>query len=96
MKDQEEHDGFEEEPVTFKQILFGKIIFFGTLTIFMLFIPKNEYFQYFGYTVIIAIITALVSRMKLVSMGTTHYLLLGLTGYGTALWILAITQAFNK
>ncbi|NRP60336.1 hypothetical protein [Marinobacterium sp. xm-d-564] len=96
MENEEENDVFKEEPVTLKQILFGKLIFFGTLTIFMLFIPKNEYFQYFGYTVIIAIITALVSRMKLVSMSTTHYLLLGLTGYGIALWILAITQAFNK
>ena len=86
----------EEEPVTLSQILVGKAFFAGTLGIFLFFVPPEKYFEYFKYTLAAALITAIVSRTNIVSMKVTHYLLFALTGYGIAMWILAITQSFDK
>ena len=96
MKDQEEHDVFKEEIVTFKQIVAGKLSFVITIVYFMMEVPGDEYVKYFGYTLIPLFILIPLFKLKLISDDLRILLLYVITGYGSAMWILAMTQAFNR
>ena len=96
MSDKNEPPVYREEIVTFKQILVGKFSFFGTIAFFLTQVPGDKYLQFFGYTLIPLSIIAILFRNNLIRDDIRIYLLYSITGYGTAMWILAMTQAFNK
>jgi hypothetical protein len=93
MKEEEKHDVFKEEPVTLWQILFGKLVLAITFIILFFLVPDKNSENFIGYSLLVVISIAFISRMKFISMKVTHYLLFGFTGYFMALWILAMTQS---
>ena len=96
MKEQEKHDVFKEEVVTFKQIVAGKLSFLITIAYFMMEVPGDEYLKYFGYTLIPLSVLGTLFKLKLIRDDLRILSLYVITGYGSAMWILAMTQAFNR
>lgn len=96
MKNKDDPPVQKEEIVTFKQILLGKFTFLATIAFFLMQVSSEKYLQYFGYTLIPLSIIAILFRKNLIRDDVRIYLLYSITGYGTAMWILAMTQAFNK
>lgn len=85
----------KNEYISIKHILLGKALFAITLIVFLGFVPGHVYGDFFGLTIIGLVITGLITRFGWITTSTNLYLIYGLAGYASALWILSITQAFG-
>jgi len=85
-----------ETIITFQQVIAGKLSFALTLGVFMWLVPGHRYLEFFGYTIGFMLIIGFLRSLGWINRSTNHYLVFIITGYASAMWMLAITQAFGK
>jgi len=93
---QDMSNSYIEESLTIKHILVGKAAFLVTFFFFMWKVPGYLYVDFFAYTIFALAIVGFITRRGWISTTTNFYLIYGLTGYASALWILGMTQAVGN
>ena len=95
-KDKKKPSVYSEAIITFKQILIGKLTFALTIIIFIWKVPSEHYVEFFGYTIIAMLIAGIIRRIGWTTQSFNNYLIIAITGYASAMWMLAVAQAITK